>query len=206
MHGITSSSRAGATQARINFGGFTSTVPWTAASNVRVLTRTLTADNAQTVFDNLSADQDTTLITADFHNAASQQVGNALHFRLHFADSPVSALTDRVESLEERNPTALTALPFNAALAIDWDDGLARSVTLTGNTTITFSNVSPMEVFVLEVTQDSTGSRTITWPASVEWAGGSAEGPSSGGGDVDVYTLLALSSSRIVASALLDVS
>lgn len=46
--------------------------------------------------------------------------------------------------------------------------------TLTGNVTFTFSgatNGSECEM-VLSLTQDGTGSRTITWPASVKWAGG----------------------------------
>lgn len=48
--------------------------------------------------------------------------------------------------------------------------------TLTGNVTFTFSgatNGSECEM-VLSLTQDGTGSRTITWPAAVKWAGGVA--------------------------------
>ena len=121
-------------------------------------------------------------------------------------DVDLSGIENKIEALEARSPTALSALTYAANLAIDWDDGKMRSVTLTGNTTISFSNAGVGDVLVLQVTQDSTGSRTITWPASVEWAGGSAEGPSSGGGEVDIYTFLVLSTTRIVGSAVLDVS
>ena len=113
---------------------------------------------------------------------------------------------ERVYLRTTPEPSGLAAISYNAALKIDWNDGQMRSVTLTGNTTVSFDNVKAGSVLVLEVTQDSTGSRTITWPASVEWASGSAEGPSDGGGDVDVFTLLALTGNRIVASAALDVS
>ena len=103
-------------------------------------------------------------------------------------------------------PEALDTIPFNAALTLDWLADDMRSVTLTANVTFTFSNIQVGRPLVLEVKQDATGGRSITWPSSVEWAGGSAEGPSSGGGDVDIFTLLPLSKARVLAVALLDVS
>ena len=121
-------------------------------------------------------------------------------------EAGATAFGNRVGALEARNPTALVPLVFNAALAIDWDDGPMRSVNLSANTTITFSNVSAGGVLVLAAKQDATGGRTITWPNTVQWPSGSAEGPSSGGGDTDVFTLLALAPNQIIASALLDVS
>ena len=102
-------------------------------------------------------------------------------------------------------PEVLDTIAFNAALTLDWLSTDMRSVTLTANVTFAFSNVQVGRVLVLEVKQDATGGKSITWPSSVEWAGGTAVGPSSGGSDVDVYTLLALSKTRVLASALLDV-
>ena len=103
-------------------------------------------------------------------------------------------------------PETLDTIPFNAALTLDWLSDDMRSVTLTAAVTFTFSNIQVGRPLVLEVKQDATGGKGITWPSSVEWAGGAAEGPSSGGGDVDIYTLLPLSKTRVVAAALLDVS
>ena len=103
-------------------------------------------------------------------------------------------------------PEEMDTLAFNAALTLDWLADDMRSVTLTANVTFTFSNIQVGRPLVLEVKQDATGGKGITWPSSVEWAGGAAEGPSSGGGDVDIFTLLPLSKTRVVAAALLDVS
>lgn len=47
-------------------------------------------------------------------------------------------------------------------------------VTLTANCTFTFPTPTAGGSFVLVLDQDATGSRTVTWPASVRWAGGSA--------------------------------
>jgi len=48
-----------------------------------------------------------------------------------------------------------------------WTLGASR--TFSG-----FTNPVGGQVVIMEVTQDATGSRTITWPANVSWAGGTA--------------------------------
>ena len=103
-------------------------------------------------------------------------------------------------------PGELDKITFNAATTLDWLAPDMRSITLTADVTITFSNIQVGRPLVLEVRQNATGGNGITWPSSVEWAGGSAEGPSSGGNKVDIYTLLPLSKTRVLAAALLDVS
>lgn len=47
-------------------------------------------------------------------------------------------------------------------------------VTLTANSTFTFPTATVGASFDLAVVQDATGSRTVTWPGTVKWAGGSA--------------------------------
>ena len=72
--------------------------------------------------------------------------------------------------------------------SIDVDVGGGFSLTTSGNTTFTFTafttNLSC--AFVLELTAG--GAHTITWPASVDWAGGSAPGaPASGETNIYVF-------------------
>jgi hypothetical protein len=55
---------------------------------------------------------------------------------------------------------------------IDTNGGL-QSVTLGGNRTLAFT-ITTNRVFSLILKQDGTGSRTVTWPAGIIWAGGSA--------------------------------
>lgn len=52
-------------------------------------------------------------------------------------------------------------------------NGNIFNVTLTGNTTFTFSGATAGKAcsFSLYRTQDATGSRTVTWPAGVRWSG-----------------------------------
>lgn len=60
------------------------------------------------------------------------------------------------------------------SLTIDWNNSNNQLVTLTGGCTFTFSNPVAGAWYQLRLKQDATGSRTVTWPANVKWAGGIA--------------------------------
>ena len=65
---------------------------------------------------------------------------------------------------------------------------------LSGNTTYTFSNPAASgnaSAFTLKIIQGSTA-RTITWPASVDWAGGTAPTLSTANNAVDIFTFFTL--------------
>lgn len=75
------------------------------------------------------------------------------------------------------------------AATINCRDGNVFSHTLTEDVTYTFSNAPASGRafgFTLKVVQDST-SRTITWPASVDWPSAVAPTLSTGTGEVDVF-------------------
>lgn len=90
--------------------------------------------------------------------------------------------------------TESTSSPFSTAGAItfDLDVGNIFTVTLAENiTSITFSNVPTTDTanIVLVLTQDATGSRTVTWPASVKWSGGVAPTLSTTASAVDIISM-----------------
>lgn len=58
-----------------------------------------------------------------------------------------------------------------AALTVNFANGVNQKITLTANCIFTFTPpVGPGNV-TLSLIQDGTGSRVVTWPASVKWAG-----------------------------------
>lgn len=74
-----------------------------------------------------------------------------------------------------RTPVVLTD-----AATITWDasQGSNYMVTLGGNRTVaTPTNVLPGQVLRLEVAQDGTGSRTLTWNGFAHWAGEAQTAP-----------------------------
>lgn len=73
------------------------------------------------------------------------------------------------------------------SVTIDADTSGAFSLSMSGNTTFTFSGVdSGISVgFVLQLTGNGS---TVTWPSSVDWAGGTApDAPASGETDIYVF-------------------
>jgi hypothetical protein len=80
-----------------------------------------------------------------------------------------------------------------ATYTIDLESGNVFNLTLTDNCTYTFSNPpasGSAGAFTLIQNQDGTGSRTVTWPASVEWADGSAPTITSTASSTDVFTFI----------------
>lgn len=76
----------------------------------------------------------------------------------------------------------------SGALTIDTNDSNVFKVTMTENvTSFSLSNVSDGQTIRVRFTQDATGSRTISWPASFKWEG-SAPVLSTAANAVDLLT------------------
>lgn len=85
------------------------------------------------------------------------------------------------------------------AATLNLRDGSVFTHTLSEDVTYTFSNPAASgyaSSFTLKVTQDSSA-RTITWPGSVDWAGGTAPTLSTGSGDVDVFVFMTVDGGTI---------
>lgn len=81
----------------------------------------------------------------------------------------------------------------STAYTIDLTSGNAFKITLTGNCTFTFSNPPASGTggsFTLILPQDGTGSRTVTWPTSVKWAGGTAPTLTTTASAVDIFAFV----------------
>lgn len=58
---------------------------------------------------------------------------------------------------------------------LDLTTGGIHKITMpAGNITIAISNEAVGQCFMIEITQDATGSRTVTWFDTIRWSGGSA--------------------------------
>lgn len=122
---------------------------------------------------------------------AVTSVGNATSLGSFSSANLISALTDETGSgsavfgtnptiakpvINARNQTAQTYTPAGAGTAT-LDLSLADQHYITmpaGNITIALSNDTNNQIFYVTTTQDSTGSRTVTWFTTIRWAGGSA--------------------------------
>jgi hypothetical protein len=97
----------------------------------------------------------------------------------HFQDSGLflydGSLAEDYDGLSGTSPTC------------NVDNGGAFSLTMSGNTTFTFSGAASgfIQGFVLQLTGNGS---TVTWPGSVKWAGGTApDAPANGETDILVF-------------------
>lgn len=101
------------------------------------------------------------------------------------------AFVHGVTSSIQTQLNALGSSEFNAgnsgsSLTINYANGAAQLVTMTGSSTFTFSNGITGGAYVLRLVQGGSGSYTVTWPASVVWPGGSPPTLSTTVGEVDL--------------------
>lgn len=80
---------------------------------------------------------------------------------------------------------------ITTTMTVNLNLGDIHTYTLTDNVaTVTISNTAAGgNSWTLILTQDGTGSRTVTWPAAVKWAAGTAPTLSTGAADVDIITM-----------------
>jgi hypothetical protein len=71
---------------------------------------------------------------------------------------------------------------------IDFDNGNNQGLTLTGSTTLSFSNPIPGANYTLAVTQGGSGNYAITWP-TIKWVGATPPTLSISVGAVDFISL-----------------
>lgn len=88
---------------------------------------------------------------------------------------------------------ALQSTGDAATVTFDMSTSNINSVTLGGNRTLALSNVSVGQCFMLRLTQDGTGSRTVTWFTTIKWAGGAAPTLTTTAAKADLFGFLCTS-------------
>ena len=73
---------------------------------------------------------------------------------------------------------------------VNWDTALGNMATLTlgGNRTMAAPTNLVPGTYILKLSQDATGSRTVTWNSVFKWASGTAPTLSTGANAVDILT------------------
>lgn len=61
----------------------------------------------------------------------------------------------------------MLAATFASTMTLDFSKANGYQITLTGNTTLTFTNLSFGQTITLAFVQDGTGGRTVSWPGVV---------------------------------------
>jgi hypothetical protein len=101
---------------------------------------------------------------------------------------------------------AITTLTDAATIAIDMDDNNNFKVTLGGNRTLgNPTNVVEGQTGFIEVLQDSTGSRTLSFSSNYRFVGGTAPTLTTTASKKDVLAYAVLSDEKIMITSHLTV-
>jgi hypothetical protein len=88
----------------------------------------------------------------------------------------------------------------STAYTIDLANGSVQILTLTGNCVYTFPTPVAGKSFILIQKQDATGSRTVTWPASVDWPSAIAPTLTATASKADKFVFTAIDGSNWLGS------
>lgn len=138
-------------------------------------------------------------ITLSVDTEAIQDIIGALIGAATGANSGIVVTYNDAGNVESIGLASSTFQALTDQANIDWDMavlvGFNAKVTLGGNRTLnTPTNAIEGRTYTLKITQDGTGSRTLTWPAAISF--GTAGNPtlSTGAGKIDLVYLQCLES------------
>ena len=130
-----------------------------------------------------------TATTAELNYLDITTLGTSAASKAVTADANGDVIVSQEFRAVSYNETYVAPTSSSNATTIACESGNYFKHTLTENTTFTFSNPPASGTgfsFILHLIQDSSA-RTVTWPGSVDWAGGTAPTISTGNGDDDFF-------------------
>lgn len=103
-------------------------------------------------------------------------------------------LANRIQTSGGGLETVQIVASSGSSLAISLATGNMAKITLTANCTFAFSGATNGKAcsLTLMLQQDTTGSRLVTWPSSVHWAGGTSPTLSTGASKIDFIGFLSI--------------
>lgn len=107
---------------------------------------------------------------------------------LNTTNSNVSANTTAISGKQAAHSLNVVGTS-GASQTLDFAANDSFKVTLTANCIFTLSNPVTGNTYVIILVQDATGSRTVTWPGTVKFQGGTAPTLTTAANSVDVVTL-----------------
>jgi len=81
-----------------------------------------------------------------------------------------------------------------ATTTFDWAYSNIHSLTLTGATSLSFENPASGQAIIARLGQDGTGGRTVTFPTTIKWAGGTTPTLTSTASKTDAFGFLCTAS------------
>jgi len=98
---------------------------------------------------------------------------------------------------------AILTLTYGSTISWNMASGYNAQVTMTGNATLSApTNYSVGQTYTLQVTQDGTGSRLMTWPGSFDWGMAGTPTLTTTASKTDLVTLICVNSTPTFYAAI----
>lgn len=165
---------------------------WTHGSNVWMLTSNPTGSNVWTQLDGTGGGDLANPMTSAYDIIRGDGSGSPIRHALG-TNYQHLVVSNTVFEWRDEHPLH-TDLSVSGAHDIDYGLAETHDLTLTGNATFTLSGAVTGQTtdIRLVLRQDGTGSRTVTWPGSITWAGGSEPTLQTAANAVDTIGLLSV--------------
>lgn len=133
----------------------------------------------------------------DSRSARAPQLTDLMYAKIAVGDSEGKSTIDeiltlginRVNTYTKQQYFAMSPITDAANISWDLDEKQVSAVTLTDNRTLDNpTNMKDGATYILRVTQDGTGSRTLAFGAAYKWAGGTPPTLSINAGAIDIIT------------------
>lgn len=156
---------------------------------------TITRPNSYTAGTTIQSAQ----VNADFNTIYSEFNGNISSANVNstiITASGSETLSNKTltKPIVNGSVQALTTDTDGATVTFNLSASNVHTVVLGGNRTLALSNATVGQPFIIRLTQDGTGSRTVTWFSTINWAGGSAPSLTTTINKTDVFGFLCTAS------------
>ena len=162
---------------------------YSAGTNISLAGTTFNVDDAFLV--NNADDTTTGTITM-----ANLIIGNAGNIGSASDTDAIAIASDGEVTFSQRSTfskavkTPLQSNTDGTTVTFNLNEANTHTVTLGGNRTLAISNETAGQKFIINLVQDGTGSRTVTWFSTIKWAGGSAPTLTSTANKADSFGFL----------------
>lgn len=154
------------------------------------ITGSINVSGASIVGINLNEFNNVTVTgTADFEVASFSSIASIARAEIATAEITNSVVSNA--TITQINPVTsknhIVTVTDAATVTFDGDLGNIFQVTLGGNRTLAVSNIDNGQVFMVRLTQDGSGNRTVSWFAGIKWVENTVPTLTTTGGRTDVF-------------------
>lgn len=136
------------------------------------------------------------------HDGSAWKTCSEAYLTQHIVSKGGGVLPSVTSLFSTPQRTASETVTFSTGINFDFGTEPRKILTLTGNVTLNQPlNIQQGAQYVLDVRQDSTGGRTITWNSVFKFAGGTPPTISTAANARDVFYIDALSSTELLVAA-----